>query len=209
MKALNILIGALVCIGIAGCADVEIYDDPENQKDDIRDENTVSATELRKVAGIAVNEALNDADFIEFVAQYKAKNNNRRPLMKLANVRNDTTDTNLNPLEITSFIENQLRKSGKIRITRYEGANREKGIGASRNNIDDPNFKQSTVAKEGTIEAAVLIMKPYVSQNTVRSGRNKRITRTFTIEIITINGEVIMKCDKQLGFKKTKGVAGW
>ena len=209
MKTLNILFGALLCVGIAGCESVEIYDDPENQKDDIRDEDTVSAMELRKAAAVVVDEALKDADFIEFVTKYKQTHNNQRPLMKLTAVRNDTTDTNLNPLEITSFVENQLRKSGKIRITRYEGANRDKSIGASRNNIDDPNFKQSTVAQEGTIEAAVLIMKPYISQNTVRSGRKKRITRTFTIEILTVNGEVIMKCDKQLGFKKTQGAVGW
>lgn len=209
MKTLHILIGTLICIGISGCGSLEIYDDPENQKDDIRDEDTVSVMELRKAAQEAVDEALQDADFIEFVSQYKSTHNNMRPLMKLADVRNDTEDTALNKLEITSFVENQLRKSGKIRITRYEGANREKSIGASRDNIDDRNFKQDTVAKEGTIEAAVLIMKPFVSQNTVRAGRNKRITRTFTIEIQTINGEVIMKCDKQLGFKKTQGVVGW
>lgn len=208
-KTLNILLGALLCVCIIGCESVEIYDDPENQKDDIRDEDTVSAMELRKAANEAIKEALEDADFIEFVTQYKAKHNNRRPLMKLADVRNDTTDTNLNPREITSFVESQLRKSGKIRITRAEGANLEKSIGASRNVIDDPNFKESTVAKEGTINAAVLIMKPCISQNTVRAGRKRRITRTFTIEIMDINGDVIMKCDKQLGFKKTQGVVGW
>ena len=203
-------LAAVACIGIFGCAsDLEIYDDPENQQDDIRDEYTISSAELRKAAQEAVAEALEDADFIEFVTDYKESHNNKRPLMKLAQLRNDTSDTSLNSMEMTGFIENQLRKSGKVRITRYEGANREKSIGASRDNIDDPNFKQSTVAQEGTIEAAVLIMKPYVMENNVSYGRNKRVTRTFTIEIITVNGEVIMKCDKQLGFKKTKGSVGW
>ena len=209
-KCLNAVLAAAACFGLAACAEkLEIYDDPENQKDDIRDEYTISSAELRKVAQEAVQEALEDADFIEFVTDYKAKHNNRRPLMKLAAVRNDTEDTNLNTLELTGFIENQLRRSGKIRITRYEGANREKSIGASRNNIDDPNFKQSTVAQEGTIEAAVLIMKPYVVSNRVSSERASRVTRTFTVEIITINGEVIMKCDKQLGFKRTRSAFGW
>ena len=193
---------------IAGCSSTEIYDDPENQPDDIRSEYTVSSAELRKAAIAAVEEALNDADFIEFVSSYKAKYK-KRPLMKLAMVRNNTYDPELDVTELNSLVENQLRKSGRVRITRYEGANRERAIGASRDNQYDQNFNQATVAKEGTIEAAVLIMKPYISSNTVASGRRRRTTRTFTIEIMTVNGEVIMKCDKQMGFQKTRGAVGW
>ena len=192
----------------AGCASTEIYDDPENQPDDIRSEWSISSAELRKAAQAAVEEALNDPDFIEFVSNYRKKYNTR-PMMKLAQAKNNSDDPDLDVTELNGFIENQLRKSGKIRITRYEGANRESSIGASRDNQYDENFRQDTVAKTGTIEAAVLIMKPYIMSNKVSDGGKKRITRTFTIEILTVNGEVIMKCDKQLGFKKTRGVFGW
>ena len=87
--------------------------------------------------------------------------------------------------------------------------NRIQGIGASRLNQDDENFRQDTVAQTGTIEAAVLIMRPHVISNRVANGRKSRITRTFTVEIVTVNGELIMKCDKQLGFSRTRGVVGW
>lgn len=199
---------SVISISLVGCASTEIYDDPENQKDDIRNERTISSAELRKAAQSAIEEAMNDEDFIEFVTAYKSKNNTR-PMMKLEAVRNDTNDPDLNVTELTGFIENSLRKAGKVRITRYEGDKRMKSIGSSRDNIDDPNFRTETVAKEGTIEAAVLIMKPTIISNNVSNGSQKRITRTFTVEIVTINGELIMKCDKQLGFKKTKGTVGW
>ena len=207
MKKSAFLSAVLFAALLTGCASTEIYDDPAKQPDDIRDEQAVSSAEMRKSAIAAVNDALQDEDFLEFVNNYRAKYK-KRPMMKLEAVRNDT-DTHINTTELTGFVENALRKSRKIRITRYEGDKRMKSIGASRNNIDDPNFRPETVAQEGTIEAAVLIMKPTVISNTVSSGRAKRITRTFTIEIVTINGELIMKSDYQLGFKKTRGVVGW
>ena len=82
-------------------------------------------------------------------------------------------------------------------------------IGASRLNQDDENFRQDTVAQTGTIEAAVLIMRPHIISNRVADGRRARVTRTFTVEIVTVNGELIMKSDKQLGFSRTRGVVGW
>ncbi|MBQ6352080.1 MAG: hypothetical protein IJJ28_02285 [Lentisphaeria bacterium] len=202
----GVLAAAGVCL--AGCASTEIYDDPEKQPDDIRSEYTISSAELRKAAQAAIEEALTDEDFNEFVAAYKAKNQTR-PLMKLDAVRNDSDDPDLNVSELNGFIENQLRKSKKVRITRYEGANRIQGIGASRLNQDDENFRQDTVAQTGTIEAAVLIMRPHIISNRVADGRRARVTRTFTVEIVTVNGELIMKSDKQLGFSRTRGVVGW
>lgn len=207
-KSYSLLLAGVSALTLLGCASTEIYDDPENQKDDVRNEQSVSSAELRKAAQEAVNEALTDDDFIEFVAHYKSTKG-KRPLMKVAKVKNDTDDPDLNTDEMTSFIENQLRKSKKVRLTRYEGSKRVSSIGNSRQNIDDPNFKLETVAQEGTIEAAVLIMYPQVISNNASDERKKRITRTFTIEIVDINGEVIMKCDKQLGFKKIKGMVGW
>ena len=98
----------------------------------------------------------------------------------------------------------------KVRISRYEGVERIAAIGASRANEDDDNFRQETVAKRGTIEAAALVMRPHLTSNNVSNGRKKRITRTFMIDVARIDtGEAIFTCTKQLGFSKTRGAVGW
>ena len=207
-----LFVAALTGVIVSGCASTEIYDDPENQKDDVRNEHSYTSTELRKAAQMALTDMLNDDDFNEFIEEYKKAHGGKRPFIKIAPVKNNTDDPDLatGVAELNSFIENQLRLSKKVRISRYEGVERIGAIGASRANEDDDNFRQETVAKRGTIEAAVLVMRPHLTSNNVSNGRKKRITRTFMIDVARIDtGEAIFTCTKQLGFSKTRGAVGW
>ena len=213
MKSSFVLFAAaLTGVIVTGCASTEIYDDPENQQDDVRSEFHYSSTEMRKAAQRALTKLLEDDDFNEFVEEYKKTHNGKRPFLKIAPVKNQTNDPDLaaGVSELNSFIENQMRLSKKVRISRYEGVSRIAAIGASRDNEDDDNFKQETVAKKGTIEAAVLVMRPHLTSNSISNGRKKRITRTFIIDVARIdNGEAIFTCTEQLGFSKQRGVVGW
>ena len=140
----------------------------------VRNEHSYTSTELRKAAQMALTDMLNDDDFNEFVEEYKKAHGGKRPFIKIAPVKNNTDDPDLatGVAELNSFIENQLRLSKKVRISRYEGVERIGAIGASRANEDDDNFRQETVAKRGTIEAAVLVMRPHLTSNNApeRSG---------------------------------------
>jgi len=214
MMKSNIALFAAALAGMiaAGCASTEIYDDPENQRDDIRSESHYSSAEMRKAAQKALTKLLEDDDFNEFVEEYKKSHNGKRPFIKIAPVKNETNDPDLaaGVSELNSFLENQMRLSKKVRISRYEGVSRIGAIGASRDNEDDENFKQETVAKRGTVEAAVLVMRPHLTSNSISNGRKKRITRTFIIDVARIDtGEAIFTCTEQLGFSKTRGVVGW
>ena len=197
---------------VTGCASTEIYDDPENQKDDVRSELSYSSTEMRKAAQKALTKLLQDDDFNEYIEEYKKTHEGKRPFIKIAPVKNQTDDPDLaaGVAELNSFIENQMRLSKKVRISRYEGVERIGAIGASRANEDDDNFRQETVAKRGTIEAATLVMRPHLTSNNVSNGRKKRITRSFIIDVARIDtGEAIFTCTEQLGFSKTRGAIGW
>ena len=207
-----LFVAALTGAIITGCASTEIYDDPENQPDDIRNAYHYSSAEMRKAAQKALTKLLDDDDFNEFIEEYKRTHNGKRPFLKIAPVRNETNDPDLTAAvsELNSFLENQMRLSKKVRISRYEGVSRIAAIGASRDNEDDDNFKQETVAKRGTVEAAVLVMRPHLTSNTVSNGSRRRITRTFIIDVARIdNGEGIFTCTEQLGFAQKRGVVGW
>ncbi len=91
-----------------------------------------------------------------------------------------------------------------------EGRARSDAIGNSRLNAYDTNFNQSTVAKQGTLVAANLTMRPKVVSNEVRDGRTKAVERFFVMDMAEIeNGMIMWKFSKPLGFTKTRGVVGW
>lgn len=209
----------VVCVGlfVSGCASTEIYDAPEDQKDDVRNELSYTSTEMRKAAQKVLVKLLDDDDFNEYIEEYKKKNGGKRPFVKIAKLKNETDNPDISDsdmaavtAELNSFIENTLRKSKKVRITRYEGVERIKEIAASRDLEDDDNVRQDSVAKRGTIEAAKLLIRPHLTSNNVGNGRKKRITRSFIIDVVRIDtGEAIFTCTEQLGFSKTRGVVGW
>ena len=213
MKSRIMLCGViLIGMSVVGCGTTEIYDDPENQKDDVRNEWSYTSTEIRKAANKVLNRLLADDDFNEYINEYKAANGGKRPFITIAPLKNETDDPDLTAQvsELNSFIENKMRTSKMVRISRYGGVEHIDTIRKSRNLIDDDNVRQDSVAKEGTVEAAKLLIRPHLSSNNVSDGRRKRITRTFMIDVVRIDtGEAIFTSTEQLGFMKEKGTFGW
>ncbi len=211
-KSLFMSVAAAAVFMLAGCAEDTLLLDPSRDKTGIRDNNTVSAEEMREVAVAAVNNLLNSYVFKSFLERYRAEagKGDPRPILKLDRCINSTSDPDLNTDLITDLLNTELLNSGRVRITMAEGQGRSKAIAQSRALEDDDNFNQSTVAKRGTLLAARLILRPKVDSNVTHSGRKRVEVRTFVLEMADIHtGMVEWKFVKQLGFMKKKAVVGW
>jgi PBP1b-binding outer membrane lipoprotein LpoB len=193
-----------------GCATTQI-DHPGTDPDSgIRSEGTIGSEELRQVAEVAAKDALVFPKFKRFVAEYAAAHNNERPTLKLARTINDTNDPDLNTRELTDMIERVLLMADVVEVTRAEGSARVAAIGDSFLNGLDPRFDPRTVAKDGSLIAADLVMCPKVMSNMVSDGSRRKTVRTFTLEIADIKkGRLMWIYTKQLGFTKSRGVVGW
>ncbi len=197
----------------AGCAGTEttIYD-PATTPVGIRDDRTISSEEFRIVARAAVNSALTSPKFIAFLKRYQTEKNDPSaiPVLKLDKVVNDTNDPDLNVSEMTDQINEALLNAGKVDVTMAEGQGRSQAIGKSRDLQDDVNFDQKTVAPEGTLIAARLVLRPKIISNVVRDGNRKAVTRTFVMEMADIRTGLLMwKYTKQLAYGKTRSSVGW
>ena len=183
-----------------GCASTQIDRPGEDPDSGIRDDNTVGSEELRQVAVAAAKDALEFPKFQRFVEKYVADHGGERPTLKLARAINETNDPELN----TRLM------SDKVEVTRAEGAARLASIGDSFLNGLDPRFDPRTVAKDGSLIAADLVMCPKVMSNLVSDGSHRKTVRTFTMEVADIKkGRVIWIYTKQLGFTRHRGVVGW
>ena len=193
-----------------GCASTQIDRPGEDPDSGIRDDNTVGSEELRQVAVAAAKDALVFPKFQRFVEKYVADHGGERPTLKLARAINETNDPELNTRELTDIIERELLMSDKVEVTRAEGAARLASIGDSFLNGLDPRFDPRTVAKDGSLIAADLVMCPKVMSNLVSDGSRRKTVRTFTLEVADIKkGRVIWIYTEQLGFTKRRGVVGW
>ena len=194
-----------------GCASTstQIYDPSEHQTN-LRSSHTISHEELRLVVKEAVRDALTRPKFNRYVERFRAEHNGRNPVLKLDATVNETNDPDLNTAVISDTLFEELLNSDKVEVTMAEGRARSDAIGNSRLNAYDPNFNQSTVAKQGTLVAANLTMRPKVVSNEVRDGRTKAVERFFVMDMAEIeNGMIMWKFSKPLGFTKTRGVVGW
>ena len=73
----------------------------------------------------------------------------------------------------------------------------------------DKNFKQSTVAKKGTLEAPRLSLEGSIIANVVRDGRSTVQVYSFNLKMADIQtGKVIWSYNKPFGTKKTRGIFG-
>ena len=191
-----------------GCASTQIYD-PTVERTGIRDPRTISHEELRIIAREAANEVLKAPRFTEYVEKFRA-DNGRRPTLKLTKTVNDTNDPDLNVSVINDGLQEVLFNSSLIDVTLAEGAGRTQSIADSRLIVNDPNFDQSTVAKQGRLVAANIVMRPKVVSNEVRDGRRRAIERYFVIDIADIDkGGLVFKYSKPLGFITTRSTVGW
>ena len=178
----------------------------------MRQRGNVSAEEFRLVAKEAIDGALSNPKFMNFLAAYKAEmqNPNAIPVMKLTKVKNDTDDPDLKIGELTDLLSEALLNSGIVDVTIAEGADLQTAIAASRNMEMDPNFNQATVAKRGTLTAARIVLCPKVISSEVQDGRTRAVVRTFVLEMGDIKTGLLMwKFTKQLGFMKKHGVIGY
>ncbi len=194
-----------------GCATTTRIDNPGSDPESgIRSEGTIGSEELRQVAVAAVHDALKFPKFTRFVDQYRAANNGEAPTLKLARAINETNDPDLNTRELTDMIERELLMSDMVEVTRAEGSSRVAAIGDSFLNGLDPRFDPRTVAKNGSLIAADLVMCPKVMSNLVSDGSRRKTVRTFTMEIADIKkGRIIWIYTKQLGFTRERGTVGW
>ena len=213
MKKALLFAGIAAIIFLSGCASTTttIYD-PATQQTNLRQRGNVSAEEFRLVAKEAIDGALSNPKFMNFLAAYKAEmqNPNAIPVMKLTKVKNDTDDPDLKIGELTDLLSEALLNSGIVDVTIAEGADLQTAIAASRNMEMDPNFNQATVAKRGTLTAARIVLCPKVISSEVQDGRTRAVVRTFVLEMGDIKTGLLMwKFTKQLGFMKKHGVIGY
>ena len=195
---------------LAGCATTTLYD-PEATNTGIRNTHTVSAEEMKNIAYEAIDDAMSNPRFQEFLAKYKAEMQNEaaRPVLKLTQAINETDDPDLNLGQLTDLLNDALLNRGIVDVTMAEGAELSTSIGGSRNIAYDPNFNQATVAKQGTLIAARLVMRPKVISNLTREGSTKNVVRTFKVEMADIQtGMVIWSFTRQMGFMKSRGIFG-
>ena len=213
MKKVLLFAGIAAIIFLSGCASTTttIYD-PATQQTNLRQRGNVSAEEFRIVAKEAIDGALSNPKFMNFLAAYKAEmqNPNAIPVMKLTKVKNDTDDPDLKIGELTDLLSEALLNSGIVDVTIAEGADLQTAIAASRNMEMDPNFNQATVAQRGTLQAARIVLCPKVISSEVQDGRTRAVVRTFVLEMGDIKSGLLMwKFTKQLGFMKKHGVIGY
>ena len=213
MKKALLFAGIAAIVLLSGCTTTTttIYD-PATQQTNLRQRGNVSAEEFRLVANEAINGALTNPKFMNFLAAYKAEmqNPNAIPVMKLTKVKNDTDDPDLKIGELTDLLSEALLNSGIVDVTIAEGADLQTAIAASRNMEMDPNFNQATVAKRGTLTAARIVLCPKVISSEVQDGRTRAVVRTFVLEMGDIKTGLLMwKFTKQLGFMKKHGVSGY
>jgi PBP1b-binding outer membrane lipoprotein LpoB len=212
MKKTLVFAGIAAIVLLTGCTTTTTIYDPATQQTNIRPEGNVSAEEFRIVAREAINDALTNPVFKDYLTAYKNEKNNQQaaPLMKLTAVRNETNDPDLKIGEMTDLLKQALLNARIVRVTLAEGADLQTAIAASRDIEFDPNFNQATVAKRGTLNAADIVLCPKVISSVARDGRTKAVVRTFVLEMGNVKtGEAIWIWQKQLGFTKTRPVFGY
>lgn len=205
----------VVGLGIALCGcnstSTELFNPDDNTRNTDRSAETVSYAEYSEAAQAAVRDAIESATFKRFLSKYqKAHGTDNVPIMQVALIRNDTDDPDLNQKLITDEICNALLKSGVVDVTMATGADVRSTFADVRDLKKDKNFKQSTVAKQGTLEAPCLSLEGSIISNKVRDGGKTTVVRSFNLKIADIEtGKVIWAYNKALGFKKTRGTFGW
>ncbi|MBR7121116.1 MAG: hypothetical protein IKC94_02610 [Lentisphaeria bacterium] len=213
MKKHHLLLAFSVsAVFFAGCRSTTTIFDPATTRTGIRQEGSVSSEEMREVTAAAVESAMTNPRFSQFLRQYQQEKADAyaRPVVKLDRVINDTDDPDLNVGEITDMLNEALLNAGKVDVTLAEGADRTAAIAASRELEDDENFDQSTVAQRGTLQAARLVLRPKVTSSTIADDGRRVVVRTFVMDMADIKtGLVMWRFTKQLGFIKEKGTFGW
>lgn len=166
----------------------------------------------------AIQDALTNPRFQKAVQRYKndAKNTDEAPIIKVAQpvLDTDDPDNQENWMNVASeILLSELERSNQVTVSAAEGIKRIQAVAQSRKLCDDENMAQETVAKTGTIKAAVFVLRCKIISNEVREGGRKanHIIRTFTLtmEIADIgSGMKVWSFVKQFGTKQSASLIG-
>ncbi|MFA6715508.1 MAG: hypothetical protein WC082_00560 [Victivallales bacterium] len=202
---------AAACLGMAGCASLELFDPADTNRNTARNASTVSHAEYVQAARAAAQDALSSRTLSRFLEKYKqAHGKDDIPIIQIAEIVNDTDDPDLNQKLITDEIGRSLLNSGLMDVTMATGADVRSTFNDARDLKHDKNFKKSSIARKGTLEAPDLSLEGSIISNKVRNGRKTVVVRSFNLKIVDIGtGKVIWTYNKSLGFGATKGVIGW
>ena len=205
--------GVLGCGLIAGCSTTTSTFDPDNPtQNTARAIGTVSQAECFMAARAAAENAMTSPSFERFLAQYRKEkaDNLSVPLMQVGHLQNKTDDPNLEMGLVTDELCTALMNSGKVEVTLATGRDASATFAEARDLRKDDNFKKSTVAKKGTLEAPRLSLEGGILWNRVDTGDEKVQVYSFNLKLADIDsGKVIWTYNKPFGTKKTKGTFGW
>ncbi|MBO4366252.1 MAG: hypothetical protein J5843_01210 [Clostridia bacterium] len=201
----TIAFSAALLVLLTSCGPKTRTFDPENPPEEVleaRSVNTISSEEMRQFTDAAVHDILYSERFKSFLERFRAENGaDAVPILKLTRTTNETGDSSLNTSQITDKLVESLLNSHMVKVTMAEGADIISAIGDSRDNRYDPNFKEDTVAKEGTLLAADLILIPKVVSSSMVSDGNTIVTREFNLKISSVKeGLLEWTYVKRLGF---------
>jgi hypothetical protein len=213
MKKTMILCGGALIAGLAaGCASTTTFDPGNPTTNTARAIGTVSQAECFMAARAAAENAMTSPTFDRFLAKYRAEQNDAAamPLMQVGYLRNDTNDPDLQMNLVTDELCTALLNSGKVEVTLATGRDATQTMSEARDLKKDDNFKQSTVARKGRLEAPRLSLEGSIISNVVREGRDTVQVYSFNLKLADIDsGKVIWTYNKPFGTKQTRGGIGW
>ena len=212
MKKMICLLGAALLCGLfTGCASTSTFDASDPTANTARAIGTVSQAECLMAAQAAAESAISSPAFSRFVRNYQIEQKDELavPLMQVGYLRNDTNDPDLQMNLVTDELCTALMNSGKVEVTLATGRDVSQTFNDARKLKLDKNFKRSTVAKKGTLEAPLLSLEGSIIANVVRDGRDTVQVYSFNLKMADIrSGKVIWSYNKPFGTKKTRGIFG-
>ncbi len=210
-KMICLPVAAVLCGLFAGCASTTVFDASDPTVNTARAIGTVSHAECLMAARAAAESAMTSPAFSRFIKRYQIEQKDElaAPLMQVGYLKNDTNDPDLQMNLVTDELCTALMNSGKVEVTLATGRDASQTFAEARDLKKDKNFKQSTVAKKGTLEAPRLSLEGSIISNVVRQGRDTVQVYSFNLKMADIrSGKVIWSYNKPFGTKKTRGIFG-
>ncbi len=210
IPAVSILSAAV----LTGCGGTKTttFDPTDPQQNQTRAIGTVSQAECFMAAREAAQNALTSPQFDRFMAQYRQETNDPQatPLMQVGYLSNRTNDPDLQINLVTDELCTALSNSGKVDVTLATGRDASQSFADARDLRNDPNFKKSTVRKQGTLEAPRLSLEGSVLSQVTRDGNETVQVYSFNLKLADLEtGRVIWSYNKPFGTKKTRSPFGW
>ena len=183
----RVIVMAAAALCAAGCSSSGIS----------REEREISAGFVREVARAAVRNALVAPKIARYVEKFRADHGGRNPVLKFAKAVNETRNPELDTSVVYDVFSEELHNSGKMEITKAEGAGRIQEIADSRDAVID----SGAVAKRSSIVAADLLMRLKATSAEIRERGGREIEYVFTLEMVEVgSGISLWEYRKIMGF---------